>query len=85
MAILNLTLDGDGAYPDLAGRAADIIHLADNDALGVTALVGGMTSGRASVMFRLDLPDGRVVLAETSLRLFLLAADALRARYGDQQ
>lgn len=85
MAILKLNLEGDGAYPDLAGRLHEVIHLADNDPLGITGLAGGMTSGRASVMLRFDLPDGRVVLAETSLRLFLMAADALRARYGDQQ
>lgn len=82
---LSLQLDGDAAYPDLLDRAADVIHLA-NDAppIGVTALPGGMTSGRTSVMLRIDLPDGRVVLAETSLRLFLLTADMLRARYGDE-
>lgn len=83
---LTLQLHGDGAYPDLLGRPpGDVIHLG-NDAppIGVTALAGGMTSGRTSVMLRLDLPDGRVVLAETSLRLFLMAAAGLRARYGDE-
>ncbi len=82
---LDLKLDGDNAYPDLAGRSETVIHLG-NDAppIGITALEGGMASGRVSVMLRLDLPDGRVVLAETSLRLFLLAADALRARYEGQ-
>lgn len=35
-------------------------------------------------MLRLELPDGRVVLAEMTLRLFLLAADALRVRYGGE-
>lgn len=87
MLKLNITLDGDGAYPDLAETMASgqVIHLG-NDAppIGITALADGMASGRLSVMLRLDLPDGRVVLAETSLRLFLAAADALRARYGNQ-
>jgi hypothetical protein len=32
---------------------------------------------------RIDLDDGSVVLAETSLALFLTVADGLRARYGD--
>lgn len=86
MPTLAIKLDGDGSYPDLARRAADVIHLGEGaPPIGVTALAGGMASGRTSVMLRLDLPDGRVVLAETSVRLFLLAADALRARYGDQQ
>lgn len=87
MLAISLKLAGDGAYPDLAEKMAtgQVIHLA-NDAppIGITALAGGMVSGRTSVMLRLDLPDGRTVLAETSLTLFLTAADALRARYGDE-
>jgi hypothetical protein len=85
MPTITLRLHGDNAYPDLAARPEAVIHLG-NDAppIGITALAGGMASGNASVMLRLDLPDGRVVLAETSLRLFLLAADALRAQYPGQ-
>lgn len=85
MLAIDLHLHGDNAYPDLAGRPEAVIHLG-NDAppIGITALAGGMMSGNASVMLRIDLPDGRVVLAETSLRLFLGAADMLRARYHDQ-
>lgn len=85
MPTLSVKLDGDRAYPDLAQRAADVIHLGEGaPPIGVTALAGGMASGRTSVALRIDLPDGRVVLAETSLRLFLLAADMLRACYGDE-
>jgi hypothetical protein len=40
-------------------------------------------SGKPSVALGFELPDGRWVLAETSLALFLTAAEALRARYGD--
>ena len=85
MPVISLQLSGDGAYPDLAGRQADIIHLG-NDAppIGLSALAGGMTSGRTSVILRIDLPDGRVVLAETSLRLLQQAVAALTARYGQQ-
>jgi len=78
-SLIDLRLDGDAAYPDLPTR--EVIHLRETT-IGVTALAGGMASGRTSVALRLDLPDGRVVLAETSLRLLLAAADALRARYG---
>lgn len=49
----------------------------------VTGLDGGMVSGNPSVAIRLDLPDGKTVIAETSLALFLTAADALKSRYGD--
>lgn len=62
-----------------------LIRLADEANIEVGALAGGMASGRASVAFCFTLPDGRVVVAETSLALFLLAADALRARYGEQR
>lgn len=65
------------AWPNL--DRAKIIHLG-NDAppIGLAGLVGGMQSGRPSVVLRIDLPDGRVVLAETSLRLLVTAVDALR-------
>ena len=79
--IIDLNLEGDGAWPDLASRRDEIIHLADAT-IGVTALDGGMTSGRASVAFRFDLPDGRTVVAETSWRALATAAQAIAARYG---
>lgn len=69
------------AWPDLHGR--DVIHLANDTRIEIAGLEGGMASGLPSVAMRLDLPDGRVVVAETSLVLFLTAADGLKARYGD--
>jgi hypothetical protein len=79
--VLMVKLEGDGAWPDLAGR--DVIYLG-NDAppIQVTGLKGGTRRGAPSVALRLDLPDGRVVIAETSLKLFGVAADALRAHFG---
>jgi len=53
--------------------------------IAITALKGGMTSGKPSVAIRLDLPDGRTVIAETSLALLLAAADAFRTRFGDSR
>lgn len=84
MPLIRINLVGDGSWDDLAGKQDQIIHLG-NDAppIGVWALAGGMTSGKPSVAIRFDLPDGKIVIAETSLALFLSAADALRARYGD--
>ena len=49
----------------------------------ITCLEQGMYSGKPSVAMRFDLPDGKIVVVETSLRLFLVAADALKAKYGD--
>ena len=71
----------EGAWRDLEDK--EVIHLA-NEAppIQVAPLRGGMASGRTSVAIRVDLPNGRAVVAETSLRLFLQTADVLRARYG---
>ena len=86
MNSLKLTLDGDNAWPDLRGKVGTdkVIHLSNGADIQLAALAGGMTSGRPSVMFRFELPDGRTVLAETSMRLFLASARAFAARYGWQ-
>ncbi len=80
MIAVVIKLDGDNAWPDLDGK--EIVHLA-NDAppMQVAVLDMGMTSGRPSVAVRLDLPDGRTVVAETSARLFCSAARAIMAKY----
>lgn len=75
---MRIVLEGDGAFPEIVGR--EMIRVED---FAVTALEGGMSSGRPSVAFFIELPDGRVVMAETSMRLFQMAAAAFRAKYGD--
>lgn len=65
------------AWPEL--RGVEVIHV--TDPIGITALPGGMQSGATSIMLRVDLPDGRVVLAETSLALFVAAVRALQAKF----
>lgn len=80
MTPLRIILQGDGCWPDLARK--QVLHVTEG--LQVAALPGGMESGRPSVMLRVDLPDGSVVLAEMSLRALLTAARALSARYGEE-
>jgi hypothetical protein len=82
MPNLSIHPNGDGCWPDMAQaiRSGQVIHVQD---LEVAGLAAGMTSGKPSVAIRIDLPDGRIVFAETSLRLFLTAADALRSVHGD--
>lgn len=80
MPRIDLNLDGDGAWPDLAGRT-DVIHL--TGPIGMAAVPAGMSSGRTSVALRLGLPDGRTVVAETSLRALAAAVRAMLARYPD--
>lgn len=81
MIAIDVHLDGDRCW-DL--KYKDIIHLGnDGPPIGMAVLTHGMAGGRASVTIRLDLPDGRVVLAETSLQLLGTAVDAMRARHGE--
>lgn len=76
MPAMNLILHGDGAFN---GRdPANIIHV--QSAFDVVYLDGGMESGKPSVAFGLELPDGTFVVAETSLALFVAAARAMQAR-----
>lgn len=77
---IDLKMDGDGAWPDLVARS-DTIHLSETT-IGLASLTGGMVSGRPSVALRIDLPDGRPVIVETSWGALATAAQALAARYG---
>jgi hypothetical protein len=56
-------------------------HVTTGMSIGV--LEEGMKSGKPSVALRIDLPDGSVVFAETSARLFCTAARAITGRYPD--
>ncbi len=82
MPAMTIILEGDDSFKDWADR--DMIHLGnDAPAIRVAALKGGMSSGKPSVMIGIDIGGGKVVMAETSMRLFLSAARAFRARFGD--
>ena len=78
MPTLIIKLEGDASWPDLADKPDD--QIIDVHNLEVALLPGGMESGRASVAIRIDLPDGRVVIAQTSQQLFDAAASAFRGR-----
>ncbi len=82
-SIIHLQLDGDGAFQDLRDKMDGVIHLTGDFTIAV--LTAGMVSGRPSLALRFDLPDGRVIIQETSVRVFLAAADAIRAKFGDQR
>ncbi len=81
MPVIMVILDGEGAAADLQGREKDVIVLSGS--FTVMALVRGMASGRPSLMLRFDLPDGRVVLQETSLGAWQMASAALRGKFGE--
>lgn len=72
MPELKIILDGDGAWPDLKNK--EIIHITEG--IQVALLKRGMKSGASSISIRFDLPDGKTVVAETSLKLFIQAVAA---------
>lgn len=78
MTTLYIVPDADGAFPELKDR-----EVVRTNEFAVGGLAGGMTNGAPAVVTVIELPDGRVVFAETSLALFLTAADVFKDRYGD--
>lgn len=82
MPTFNLNLSGDRSWPDLEDKKMEdkLIHLPDG-AWNIAVIPGGMASGRPSIALRLDLPDGKVVVTETSLQAWVAATAAMRARY----
>lgn len=80
MPAMILKLDGDNAWPDLRDR--DFHHLGrDAKAIEVAVLAAGMVSGKPSVALRFELPNGEIVVAETSAVLFVSAARAIAAKF----
>jgi hypothetical protein len=86
MLRMTIKLDGDKAWSDLRspdgmGIKDGVVLPLESGAIQVAVLDGGMKSGLPSVCIRIELPDGRTVLAQTSARLFCLAARAIMAKY----
>jgi len=79
MPTMKMHLDGDGCWPDLQGKMGTE-QVIETAVCEVALLVGGMISGKSSVSFRYDLPDGRVLWAQTSLDLLENAVKAFRVR-----
>ena len=77
--MIPMTINFEGKWDDLKDEHV----LYAETPLKVLVLDKGMASGRPSVAFRIDLPDGTSVVAETSARLFCTAANAVTAKYGD--
>jgi hypothetical protein len=88
MPVLTIKLDVDergfdalGSMSSAAEGIADgrVIHLGNDAQIEVGTLRAGMASGKDSVMLCFALPDGKIVLAETSAELFLATAAAIGA------
>lgn len=78
---ISITFD-EPAWPDLAEILEQGLIIPTED-ISVAVLDGGTDAGRPSVALRINLDDGRVVVAQTSARLFCAAARAITGRYPD--
>ena len=71
MTTIRVIADGDDAWVDLkdwveSGDPRLVMAMGNDTVWQLTFLERGMESGAASIGLRLDLPDGRIVVAETS-------------------
>lgn len=85
MPTINVNLNGEGAWPYMEQLINDgkLIIIPDEAAIDIAVLDDGTVSGEPSVAFRFHLPDGKVAFAQTTLRLYLLTANIIRAKYPD--
>lgn len=86
MPSLRIVLDPESSGLDLPIRedASNLIHIANDDDAVISGLPDGMQGGKPSMMIGLTLPDGKVVIWETSWRLFAAAFWAFAAKFGDE-
>lgn len=79
MIALEVFVNGDSCWPDLTKKG-----FITGQFVGIARLPGGTTSGKSSVTVRIELPDGRTVLAETTLTLLRQAVTAFMAAEEDR-
>jgi hypothetical protein len=77
MPVLSIKLEGPEDFTPIPSGATVHHTTAPIEA---ALLMRGMQSGKPSVMLRFELPDGSIVIAETSHELFQMAAIAMKAR-----
>lgn len=83
MPAIKVILDGDSCWPDLVEKKHIWIGN-EGGAIEIAALPRGMEKGRTSLAIRINLPNGNVIVAETSLALLQGANLAFTTRYGNQ-
>ena len=75
MIPLSIVLNGDNCWPELKERG-----FVRGQLVAIARLPLGTNEGRSTVCIRVELPDGRTVLAETTLRLMQNAIRAFDVR-----
>lgn len=78
---IKIITDGEGCWSDIAEKIinGDLIHLGNGNMIEIAMLKNGTVQGKPSLSIRVDLPDGKVMIAETTLELFVAAARAFEA------
>jgi hypothetical protein len=71
MTTLDVHTNGEGCWPDLGERG-----FISGQITGIARLPHATESGRSSVTVRIELPTGRIVLAQTTLALLSTAVKA---------
>lgn len=85
MPTFDMNLNGDNVWPDLEDKNLEdkLIHLPET-VWHIAALEGGMSSGKSSLALRIDLPNGDVLVTETSLAAWIAATCSLRGRFPEE-
>lgn len=79
-ASISLHINGDGCWPDILEQGEKLTWLhGTTENLSIARLPAGMQSGASSVAIRINTPDGRIVVAEVSMKLFQAVAQAFAA------
>ncbi len=78
MPILKIRVDASGLLADVENE-----RIEESNDITLATLEDGMTSGNPSLAIVIRMPDGRAVLAQTSLALFLQAARIFRSKFGE--
>lgn len=74
MTALDIALDGERAWDDLETQT-----VLDGRLVGIARLRHGTAKGQPAVLLRVTLPDGQTVIAQTTMALFLTAAEVFRS------
>lgn len=72
---MKVSPDSDGVFPELEGRPVKV----HDKGFTIARVRGDTPSGRSGVSIVVPLEDGSGLIVKTSLKLFLAAADAVRA------
>lgn len=75
---LSVHINGEGCWPDLAGNYEEA------EMTSIALLKVGTLSGKPSVTIRVEMEDGSIVLAQTTLALLATAVDGFRAAVGEE-